>query len=291
VIVFPRIIKIGLPQSLVFFILFLLVNTHLNARSLPLWELGIATGYASLPYYRGSASSRKFLVPLPLAIYREKKPGFASNVKSRLYPRLLASDKLTLGMSAGGMLPVPEGGTSGVRRGMPGLGATLELGPRLAMNLWEKAGQSFSLHLPLRAMLSLSPREIDAQGWVFAPYLYYSVKNFNPENYRLKKGANNGWQLNIAAGPQYGSRDFHAYYYAVNNQYANNGRTAYIATAGYSGSRVSVYAQKTINRLWLSVFARYDDLSGASFINSPLVEQEHALFGGFVVGWVFARSY
>jgi len=243
-------------------------RAHNTGQSLPLWELGVAAGYVSIPYYRGSASSRDAVVPMPLAIYRGD-----NEVKKAQNPRLF-SPSFAVG------LPVPEGGQTGVRQNMPRLDATLEFGPKLTAILWEKPGWSLSLSAPLRAVTSISSRQVDLQGWVFAPYLHYVATN---------KGKN-GWTLNVALGPQYGTKRFHQYYYAVSENYVTSERVAYNARSGYGGSRITVYAQKTFSRLWLSALMRYDELSGASFIDSPLIEKNTALFGGFVIGWVFAKS-
>jgi len=237
----------------------------------------VASGYASIPHYRGSASNRDIVLPLPLAIYRGKKHSVNEEGAHR---RLFSSDKMRLELSLSAGLPVPEGNIDTVRAGMPALDATLEIGPRFALSLWKKKGQLLSLNFPLRAVSSVSFRQLGLHGWVLAPYIYY----------RNKSSRSGGWQFNIAAGPQYGSRRFHQYYYAVTPRYVIDGRQAYQAEAGYGGSRITVYSQKTINRLWLSAFARYDDLSGASFIDSPLVEKKYTLMAGFVVGWIIAKS-
>ncbi len=251
--------------------LILFASANLNAENLPLWELGAATGYASLPYYRGSASTRDAIVPIPISIYRGKE---ITAIKKKVDQRLRLTPSFAIGMI------VPAGGRTGVRRNMPRLDATLEFGPKLAVGLWRAAGQRLMLNLPLRAVSSVAPNMIDMQGWVLAPYLHYMVGGTG----------RNSWKLNVALGPQFGSKGFHQYYYGVSNQYGLAGRAAYVAEAGYGGSRLTVYAQKSIDRLWLSAFARYDDLEGARFIDSPLIEESHSLFAGFVVGWVFAKS-
>ena len=262
-----------------FFVLFFaLVASHQAcAQRLPLWELGLATGYVSIPYYRGSASNRDVVLPMPLAVYRGKDLKVDEEGARR---RLFSSKHLKLELSLAAGIPVPEGQTNKVRQGMPGLDATLEFGPRLVVDFWKKNNASFALHAPLRAVSSVSFSNIGLHGWVFAPYLYYMRKS---------PGVN-GWEFDIALGPIYGSQKYHAYYYSVAPQYANAEREAYYAEAGYSGSRLTIYLQKSLNRLWLSAFARYDSLSKASFIDSPLVEKEHSLIAGFVIGWIFAKS-
>ncbi|MDX1812567.1 MAG: MipA/OmpV family protein, partial [Gammaproteobacteria bacterium] len=70
----------------------------------------------------------------------------------------------------------------------------------------------------------------------------------------------------------------------------NAGRAAYQAQAGYSGSRITIYANKRLGNLWMSAFVRYDNLENAVFSDSPLVETKDYIIGGFVLGWVFVDS-
>jgi hypothetical protein len=37
-------------------------------------------------------------------------------------------------------------------------------------------------------------------------------------------------------------------------------------------------------------FIRYDNLSGAAFDDSPLLETRHSVMGGFAVAWIFKKS-
>ena len=41
---------------------------------------------------------------------------------------------------------------------------------------------------------------------------------------------------------------------------------------------------------WFGAFARYDDLSGTAFENSPLVFVRRSFMAGFGFAWVFAES-
>ncbi|HHO70113.1 MAG TPA: hypothetical protein ENN02_01365, partial [Halothiobacillus sp.] len=43
-------------------------------------------------------------------------------------------------------------------------------------------------------------------------------------------------------------------------------------------------------QLWVGGFLRYDNLSGAAFADSPLVETRHSLMAGIGTAWVFGKS-
>ena len=64
----------------------------------------------------------------------------------------------------------------------------------------------------------------------------------------------------------------------------------YSASGGYSGTVIVASLSRRFNRIWMGGFVRYDNLSGADFDNSPLVETEHSLMGGFAVSWIFMKS-
>ncbi|HFE39128.1 MAG TPA: hypothetical protein ENK06_12035 [Gammaproteobacteria bacterium] len=246
--------------------------SQVNAARLPQWELGLAAGYVKLPYYRGAASARDIVLPLPLVIYREK----AKDARRTF----LGSKRVSWALSLGATLPVPEGDAVVARSGMPGLDATLEFGPGLNISLWKSGGHHVSAVLPSRLVNAVSFSRIAYQGWKVSPYLLYSYQ----------KQGKNGWKFQIAAGPVYAAKAYHDYYYAVDLSSVRNKRRFFETKQGYSGSRISLYGQKRFNRLWLSAFARVDILSGAVFEGSPLLERKTSIITGFVIGWVFKKS-
>ena len=259
------------------FVASLVTFPQANAQRLPEWELGLALGYAKVPFYRGSASGRDILLPLPLAIYRGKKYSVDDDGGHRW---LFRSKRITLDLSLAAGLPVPKGEKAAAREGMPGLDATLELGPRLNLQLWKHARHQFSAVIPLRLTSSVSFSRLAYRGWMFSPFFLYMYED----------KSRNGWKFDILAGPLYASKNYHDYYYSVDQAYVNENRSFFEAKQGYSGSRVTVYLQKSYKRLWLSVFARYDVLTNAVFEKSPLVEKNSYVFGGFVIGWMLKKS-
>jgi outer membrane scaffolding protein for murein synthesis (MipA/OmpV family) len=94
----------------------------------------------------------------------------------------------------------------------------------------------------------------------------------------------------MAAGPLYATERLHDYYYQVDPAFATATRPAYDARAGYSGVRVTVSLSKRFRHLWFGAFARYDDLSGTVFEDSPLVRIHRSFMTGFGIAWVAAVS-
>ena len=180
-------------KTIAFICLVLLVqNAH--ADRLPEWEIGAAVGYVSLPFYRGSNSGYEKLLPLPLVIVR---PRGVKRVQDRWIR--VGSQHVGFDLSVGANLPVPDGDRVAVRAGMPSLDATVELGPRMSLKLWQRASHRVSAAVPLRVMSAISFSNISMEGWVVSPYLSYEY---------LQKGKN-AWKVEALFGPMYGSRGYH----------------------------------------------------------------------------------
>ena len=73
-------------------------------------------------------------------------------------------------------------------------------------------------------------------------------------------------------------------------QYAKTGRPAYNAKAGFSGNRATLTVSKRFDDIFLGLFARYDDLHGSIFIDSPLVKQKDSFMIGIALSWIFEKS-
>ena len=135
--------------------------------------------------------------------------------------------------------------------------------------------------MPLRAVFATNFSRVDSVGWVFNPHINWDMNNIGPSG---------GWNLGIALGPVYASEKNHDYYYQVEGVYATPMRPAYNARAGYSGARLAAGLSKRYQRFWLGGFARYDDLSGVRFADSPLMRVPRSFMVGFGMAWFFAKS-
>lgn len=259
-------------------VLCLLAATPAAAGELPLWELGAGIGAFALPDYRGSDEGRLTLLPVPYVVVRGK---FLKADRKGIRGTLFDSERLDLNLSVAASLPV-NSSSNAARSGMPDLAPSLEFGPSLEIALWraEDWRDLLTLRLPVRAAFTLegSPSAI---GWVATPQLNLDLAG---------RGALSGWNLGLLAGPIYGSRRQHQYFYGVAPQFATPTRPAYEAPSGYAGSQFIAAASRRYPRFWVGAFLRVDTLRGAAFEASPLLKRDSYVAGGVGVAWVLGAS-
>jgi len=249
------------------------------AEEKPLWELGFGAFALTSPDYRGSDESRDYLLPLPYIIYR----GDILKIdRSGIYGRLFENDRVNLDLSVDAGVPV-DSTKNAARQGMPSLDFVFEIGPALEICLWRSCNgdRKLQFRLPVRAVFSTDFGSIESRGGSAHPNLNFDIKNIGPGG---------GWKFGVAAGLLYATERYHDYYYEVAPLYATSTRPAYDAQGGYSGSRVTLALSKRFQHIWLGAFARYDNLTGATFEDSPLVRSDHAFMAGLSVIWVLAES-
>jgi len=248
------------------------------AEQLPLWELGVGVGAFALPDYRGSDQGRGYVLPVPYAVYRGE---FLKADRHGVRGELFDSERVELNLSVAASLPV-DSTRNDARAGMPDLRPSLELGPSLEFTLWRSAGgrELLELRLPVRAAFTLesSPRAI---GWVATPNLNLDLPG---------RGALAGWNFGMLAGPVYGSRRQHEYFYGVAPQFATPARPAYEAPGGYAGLQFIAAASRRFRTFWVGAFVRADTLRGAAFEASPLVKRDTYVAAGVGIAWVLGTS-
>ena len=245
----------------------------------PLWELGIGGGFLLMPDYRGSDKTRAYLLPFPYAVYRG---GIFRLEDKRIAVRVFKNDRVTLDASGYGAVPV-KSDDNDARAGMPDLDPTFELGPALRIKLLDSKENKYLLSaaLPLRAVFSTDFRSVRYEGWVFSPRLNFEKGDVIPGT---------GLYLGVSAGPIFGDRGYHKYFYEVEQAYARVNRPAYSPGAGYSGSTLTVGLGKNYKQFMFHTFVSADFLQGAVFEESPLVMTKTSWMGGFSVTWVFLKS-
>ena len=247
------------------------------AAELPLWEAGAGIAVLDFPDYRGSDERHTLVLPIPYLVYRgEFLKADRESVRGQFYK----DDRFDLHLSVNGSIPVDSGDNS-ARRDMPDLDPTLEIGPNLAVTLKRTDTMHLSLRFPLRAVIATNLSHARDEGWVFQPQV-------NVDFYDLFPGP--GWNLGFAAGPLYGSRRYHNYFYGVSPQFATAQRPAYEAGAGYAGTQFIAALSKRYSSFWVGGFVRADSLSGAVFEDSPLVRQKDSFAVGIAFAWIIGRS-
>jgi outer membrane protein len=269
-------------RSVVFLsaVLCVLLVSFCGAEELPLWEAGFGFTGLSLPDYRGSNEQRDYLFPLPYVVYRGE---ILKLDRKGMRGLLFQSNRLELNISADGGVPVRSGRNS-ARSNMPNLEPTLQIGPSLDVCLVRdcEAERVVQFRLPVRAVLAMDLSRVMGIGFVVNPQLNVDVRNVGPGR---------EWNFGFALGPQFATEQYHDYYYQVSPQYAIPGvRQAYDAKSGYSGTLFVLTTSKRFEHIWFGAFARYDELNGAVFSDSPLIKTRHSFMAGFGFAWVFGQS-
>jgi len=244
----------------------------------PLWEVGAGVATFSFPAYRGSDETKQFVLPAPYFVYRGE---FLRADRDGLRARLFASDRVNLTVSAA-LSPPATSDNIEARVGMPDLRASFEVGPQLDLTLWrgENRSRTLKLLLPLRTAYTLE-RSPQHMGLVFHPKLNLDMGDMP---------ALRGWNVGMQAGPLFGDRRQHDYYYGVDPAFATADRPAYSAGAGYAGMQYLLGVSRRYPSHWVGAFLRYDSLSGARFVDSPLVRDRSYFAAGVAVTWIFGQS-
>lgn len=137
------------------------------------------------------------------------------------------------------------------------------------------------LNLPLRASIEIGENGVDSRGFNFSPHLTYN---------RDLAFADKTWIAGISLGPQFGNADYHDIYYGVGAADATQKRAAYKTDNGYSGSRLQLTMKSNNRKRLLLGFLRYENIDGATFEDSPLVETKDNLVVGFLYSHYFFKS-
>ena len=242
----------------------------------PLLEFGLGVGAVAFEDYRGSGSSHVYPLPIPTLWYYGK---FLKSDRDGVRGTLFNQDRVELNLSGNATTPVTN---DRERYGMPNLKSTLELGPSLDLHLLrsDDARIKFDLRMPLRAVFTVesSPRMI---GWTFTPRFNLDIAD--PLGFA-------GWNLGLLTGPLFADRRYDDYFYTVAPQYATAARPAYQAVGGYAGTQAIAALSKHFPHFWVGAYVRYDTLTGASFVDSPLVQRKSYWAAGFGISWMIHRS-
>ncbi len=242
---------------------------------LPEWELGLGVATYNLPAYRGSDDRTTTVLPFPYVIYRGERFRINRSIQGILFE----TDQLTLDIS-GKASPFVESDDSDARRGMPDLDRTIEVGPSLEYLVTNPANpQRLTLGLAARAVASVDFGDFDIsqQGWVFEPSIGYQQPI-------------NDMQFSAQTGVLFATQAYHDYFYSVSAESATATRPEFDSDSGYSGAYLTASLNGRYKQLRWGVFARYDNLHGAAFEDSPLVENKDDFIVGASIAWVFGQS-
>jgi outer membrane scaffolding protein for murein synthesis (MipA/OmpV family) len=257
----------------------MVVTPTAGAAELPLWEAGAGAAVIDFPDYRGADERRVLVLPFPYVVYRGE---LLQADREGLRGHFFRNDRVDLHLSVNGSIPV-DSSDNAARRGMPDLDPTLEIGPRLDFKLLRRPsrGIEVTLRLPARTVIATDFSHSKNVGWVFQPQLNVDFRGVWPGE---------GWDLGLAAGPLYGDKRYHNYFYGVAPEFATPQRPAFTAEGGYAGSQILGAASKRFRSFWVGGFVRLDTLAGATFEASPLVRKNESFAAGFAIAWIFESS-
>ena len=257
----------------------LCVPAAAGAEELPLWEAGLGVAVIDFPDYRGADERNTWVLPVPYFVYRGE---LLKADREGLRGTFFKSERLDLHVSLNGSVPV-DSADNAARSGMSDLDPTLEIGPRLEVALLgtRETSVQLTLQLPARTVIASDFSHTRNVGWIAQPQLNADFRD---------TPLGEGWNLGLAAGPLFGDKRYHNYFYGVAPEFATPTRPAYVADSGYAGAQFLVALSKRFPGFWVGGFARFDTLKGASFDSSPLVRQKESFSAGFAITWVLARS-
>lgn len=249
------------------------------AEQRPLWEAGAGISLIQFPHYPGSDESKFYALPIPYFVYR----GDILKVdRQKIRGLFFARDWAEIDVSVSASVPV-KSSENDARRGMNDLDPTVEFGPTFNIHLHKSKDENveLDLRLPLRTVFATDLTYARQTGWVFEPRLNLDLHN-------NIFGA--GWNVGLAAGPNFATRKNNQYFYGVDSAYATAQRPAYDAKGGYSGMQVLAAVSKRYPKYWIGGFASLTNLSNTAYEDSPLLKTKNSFAVGIAISWVFKES-
>lgn len=238
------------------------------------WQLGAGVAYSQLPDYPGASQRQHYLLPFPYFTYRSDK--IMLN-RSEALGQLFANGNFTLNLSLAAALPV-NSDDNAARQDMPDLLWLTEIGPTADYQLFQSETSRLQLRLPVRKAIATDIQHWQDAGWRVEPQL----------RWQQTLVTNVYWTSQLAVN--WSNKRYHQYLYGVAPVYATAERPQYDASSGYAGWRWSNGVTWQRKRWWLGTFIRYDNLQGASFEHSPLLQREHNVSFGVALAWIFKQQ-
>jgi len=245
-------------------------------KELPILELGIGIGVTTLADYRGSDETRTLYLPIPYINYRgDKVKVDRRGIRGILYE----SENTAINVSGGFGLGV-NSSKNKARVGMPDLDPALQLGPSFEYLIDDDNETNSTTLFKFPVKLVVATNFLDdwhSEGVLFTPHINYVRETT--------------WHFGLSVGLTFASQSYNDYYYSVAPQFSNTERAAYTAKSGYNGAYLAMSLTKRFDTYWIGSFLRYDNLNGATFEDSPLVKQNHALLVGVGISYIMTTFY
>lgn len=259
----------------IFIIFALIITNTLSAETL--WKFGIGIGNISANSYPGSDQTESITSPIP---YLKVKTEWFDLDREGLHTNWFKNTNFRLDFSFDLGLPV-ESEKNNLRTGMSDLEPVGLIGPMLIYQLEDSDQKKWQLQLPLAYAYAFDNLDAHSVGWSINPRIYF--------NYLIK---NSGYPVDVSVslGPVYNSDQFHQYYYNVDVADVMTGRNEYHAEEGRAGHRFNLSVTQRVDGYWLGLYIRYQNLSDAVFVDSPLVSRNDYWFIAVGASWLFAGN-
>jgi MipA family protein len=255
-------------------------ETAANLEKLPLYEYGLVGVAAQIPHYIGSDESNFYAFPLPYLIYRgEILQANRDGVRTIFWH----SKKFELDISLSGN---PPASGNKAREGMADLDGIGEIGPALNYYFYDFGERdAFLLQANVRAAFAIGFEDgldIVREGYVSDISLIYKNSHlFSKQQIRF----------HLSTGIHFGDSMVNRYFYGVSLQDVTPDRRQYDAGGGYGGFQVSGSIVKELTPDYsISGYARWNNIDGAVFEDSPLVRTHNNLMVGAMLIWKIGVS-
>jgi MipA family protein len=247
---------------------------------LPLYEYGLVGVAAQIPHYIGSDESNFYAFPLPYIIYRgEILQANRDGVRTIFWH----TKKFELDISLSGNPPASD---NKAREGMADLDGIVEIGPALNYYFYDFGERdAFLLQANVRAAFAIGFEDgvdIAREGYVSDLSLIYKNSHlFSSQQIRF----------HLSTGVRFGDASMHEYFYGVSPKDIAPDRRQYEANGGYGGFQVSGSIVKELTPDYsISGYARWNNIDGAVFEDSPLVRTHNNLMVGAMFIWKIGAS-
>lgn len=239
-------------------------------------EVGLGMSIINVPHYIGSNESETYYLPFPYLRYRSETINIDRNL---IQTKLWRSGNWSLELSLGGSIKI-DSDKSETRKGMDDLDFIIEVGPALHYYFLGTRSEdnAMFLELPLRSATSTDFTNAKGRGFSFNPRVVWR-RGYMIDQYEVRP--------QLAMGLRSASDDYHNYIYGVKPTFATANRAAHEAKGGYGGWQVG-YSTAVLWSNWLVAgFARYVNIDGAEYADSPLVKKENSVIFGLASAYLF----
>ncbi len=254
------------------FVLALFGTSHVQAGL----EVGLGMSAINVPHYIGSEESEQYYLPFPYLRYRSETLNIDRNL---IQTKLWRSGNWSLELSLGGSIKI-DSDKSEARAGMDDLDFIIELGPALHYYFLgtRKDDNALFLELPIRGAISTDFTQATDRGVSFNPRIVWR-RGYMIDQYEVRPQMS--WGLRSA------SDSYHSYIYGVDSQFVTAKRSQYKGTGGYGGWQLG-YSTAVLWSDWLVAgFARYVNIKGAVYADSPLVKSDNSVVFGLASAYLF----